>query len=175
MRVVGLTRWFAAIACVVAVGVGVMMLTSSTHVFAHAIGSILLELLVPALFMAHLADDFFEPRRARMVQSLAITGVLLLIVAVMMSALLPQLSMPLLHLRIWGYVALQLGIVLGVVMLGSTMAMNYLRVASGRFRGIVQLVMIALAATIPWVSWDVAAMLAVLLLSVRGATHLRGA
>lgn len=174
MRVVGLTRWFAAIACVVAVGVGVKMLTSP-YVFADAIGSILLELLVPALFMAHLADDFFEPRRARMVQILVISGILLLLATVVMSALLPQLSMPLLHLRIWGYVALQLGIVLGIVMLGSTMAMNYLRVASGRFRGIVQLVMIALAATIPWVSWDVAATLAVLLLSVRGATHLRGA
>jgi len=70
-------------------------------------------------------------------------------------------------LRIWGYVALQFGITLGIATLGTQMALNYLRVASGRMRGITLLVMVALAASAIWVSFDIAVVLAVLLVGLR--------
>jgi hypothetical protein len=47
------------------------------------------------------------------------------------------------------------------------MALNYLRVASGRMRGITLLVMAALATSAIWVSFDIAVVLAALLVGLR--------
>lgn len=173
MRMNAFSQWFMAIILTLATGLATKMIGGTEHMLAHSIASILLELAVPGLYMSHLASDFFPPQRARAVQWLVCGGILALLFVVVVASVVPTLSMPLVHVRIWSYVALQLGIVLGVVALGTTMAMNYLRVPSGRFRGITLLVMVALAASIPWVSWDVAAMLAVLLLSVRSVTYQR--
>jgi hypothetical protein len=91
-----------------------------------------------------------------------------LIGVVVVASLVPALAVPTVNtLRIWGYVALQFGITLGIAGLGTQMAVNYLRVASGRLRGITLLVMVALAASAAWVSFDVAVVLAVLLVGLR--------
>ena len=174
MRMNAFSQWFLAIILALAAGVATKVLGGAEHLLAHAVASILFKLAVPGLYMAHLASEFFPPQRARAIQWLVCGGILALLAVVVVAFAVPALSMPLVHVRIWSYVAIQLGIVLGVVALGTIMAMNYLRVPSGRFRGIALLVMVALAASIPWMSWDVAAMLAVLLLSVRVVTYQRG-
>lgn len=163
-----LSHWFVGIIATLAVGLATELFAAAAYPIAHTVALILLKLLIPGLYLSHLAGEFFPPQQARIVQSLVNAGVGLLISIVVVAWLVPELSILAIHtLRIWGYVALQFGITLGIATLGTQMAANYLRVPSGRLRGIALLVMVALAASAVWVSFDIAATLAVLIVSVR--------
>lgn len=163
-----LTVWFVGIIVTLAVGLVIEVLAGSAYPLAHTLALLLVKLLLPGLFLSHLASDFFPPQQARIVQSLVNAGALALISIVVVASLVPALAVPAVHmLRIWGYVALQFGITLGIVVLGIQMALNYLRVPSGRLRGVTLLVMVALAGSTVWVSFDIAVVLAFLLVGAR--------
>lgn len=163
-----LSGWFVAIVVTLAVGLVSEVLYGAAYPFAHTVALLLVKLLLPGLFLSHLASDFFPPQQSRIVQGLVNAGVATLIGIVVAASLVPALAVPAIHtLRIWGYVVLQFGITLGIATLGTQMALNYLRVASGRMRGITLLVMVALAASAIWVSFDIAVVLAVLLVGLR--------
>lgn len=167
MRMSVRSGWFVAILITLVSGLALEGMFGIAYPAAHMCAALLLKLAVPGLFLSHLAGEFFPPQRARAIQILVNAGVATLISVVGIASLLPAMGTPAVNVfRIWGYVALQLGITGGTVMLGSTMAMNYLRVPSGRLRGITLFVMIALAVAMMWVSWDVAAVAAILLVVV---------
>lgn len=168
MRVNALSGWFAGIIIALTLGLATEFLFGVAHPAAHISAMLLMKLAVPGFFLSHLAREFFPPQRARALQILVNAGVAALIGIIVVASMVPAANVPFVNsARIWGYIALQLGITVGTVMLGSTMAMNYLRVPSGRLRGITLVVMIALSASIIWVPWDVAAVAALLLVAVR--------
>lgn len=168
MRMNALSGWFAVLIITLAIGLSIELLFGVAYPAAHISAMLLIKLAVPGLFLSHLAGEFYPPQNARAIQILVNAGVAALISIVVVASLVPSVGIPFVNtLRIWGYVALQLGITVGTVMLGSTMAMNYLRVPSGRLRGITLFVMIALATSIIWIPWDVAAGAALLLVTVR--------
>lgn len=168
MRMNALSGWFGALIITLAGGLAIELLLGVAYPAAHISALLLIKLAVPALFLSHLAGEFFPPQRARALQILVNAGVATLISIVVVASLVPSVGITFVNmLRIWGYIALQLGVTVGIVMLGSTMAMNYLRVPSGRLRGITLFVMIALATSSIWIPWDVAAGAALLLVAVR--------
>lgn len=168
MRMSALSHWFVAIIITLVVGLATEVFAGVAYPLAHTVALLLVKLLLPGFFLSHLASDFFPPKQAAIVQGLVNAGVAALIGVVVVASLVPAVAVPTVNtLRIWGYVALQFGITLGIAGLGTQMAVNYLRVASGRMRGITLLVMVALAASAAWVSFDVAVVLAVLLVGLR--------
>lgn len=168
MRMNALSGWFAMIIVALVLGLATELLLGVAYPVAHICAMLLIKLAVPGFFLSHLANEFFPPQRARVLQILANAGVAAMITIVVVASLVPAMGIPFVHqLRIWGYVVLQLSITAGIVMLGSTMAVNYLRVPSGRLRGIALVAMIALAASTVWVPWDAAAVAALLLFAVR--------
>ena len=133
-------------------------------------GDVILKTGPATFFACHLAVRYFDVQRSRLLRWVMIGAFTLLTATLILEIIDHSMFVSLIVLQVILLVAEQIGLAIACIGLTLPMAMNSLRVESGRMRGYIDIAMALLMAATPFVEWPVGVVCMGLVVTGRAVT-----